>query len=183
MNTRIAMIALSGLIVVSPQIAGAWNEPSGFRDIPFGASEQTLKEKLPRPMCHDNNDQEVLPERYCFVSLRIGSVDASGIFYLRSDHFVNLTISFKSEVFSQIEEAFTEKYGTPLHTQDVKIKTRGGLEAVNTVMKWDGKKVDVRLQRYAGSITNGFAELIMVEEREIQRQKIESRGKAGAKDL
>lgn len=181
-RTTISVLLSVTLIAWSRNIL-AWNEPLGFRDIPFGTSEQILIQKLPRPRCGDNEDQSVLPERFCSVPLQIGSVEVLGIFYLRSGRFVQLSISFKSEAFSQIEEAFAEKYGKASTSRDEEIKTRGGLEAMSRILEWRGEKVKVRLERYAGSIAHGSAELITLEEEEFQLRRIKNRGKTGAKDL
>lgn len=44
--------------------AGAWDEPVGFRDIPWGAPPALVKEKLPDLVCG----------KACFGSLTIGQV-------------------------------------------------------------------------------------------------------------
>ena len=50
------MIALALLLLLGvARVAFAWNEPSGFRDAPWGASMETVKEKIRRAVVCRND--------------------------------------------------------------------------------------------------------------------------------
>lgn len=185
MNARTAILFLIGLIILPPGVANAWNEPDGFRGIPFGASEQQLLREIPRLFCNENKTlSDIFPERHCTGTLTIGSVKPFAIFYLRDGRFVKIALSFDAEEFGTMETAFVEKYGRPTNVVNEPIKTLGGLEATNTEDTWEGEKIVIFLRRYAGTIKTGAATIETIEELQKQLRLLEQKKKkAGAKDL
>lgn len=181
----VKLLIISLITLSSPRSAIAWNEPSGFRDIPFGASEQEIKQKLPRAYCHDREITlpKALPERYCTADVTIGEVGISVRMHLRSGQFTALSFVFKSDEFNAMEGAFIEKYGKPTNTKEEPGKTRGGLEFVNRTIEWRGQRVNIRLERYSTNITYGSADIKTVEEERILIEQVIRQEKSGAKDL
>lgn len=165
-----------------PQAIFAWNEPDGFRGVPWGGPEEQLKKQLPVLGC-GLNARGIAPERQCSLFLNIGSVESFTTFGFRSGGLSSISILFKSKDFATMQAAFIEKYGRPTEINETKIKTRAGLEVPNRKLRWDGTKVFIELTQYSGTINDAYAEIMTVEETKEQSRRFEEQQRAGAKDL
>lgn len=161
--------------------ASAWNEPSGFKGVPFGSSEETLKEKI-RATC-SNLSKPPLPERSCSASLEIGGVAVLATFTLRSGALVGISLKFDSQNFNTIEDIFIERYGTPTAQEDNQVQTRMGATLVNRRDVWDGKLVYITLGRFSNEITQSHALLITKAEMKYGLDSFHEEKKKSAKDL
>lgn len=162
--------------------ASAWNEPSGFKGVPFGSSEETLKGKIQITGCH-NLRMPIFPERFCDARLEIGGVAVEATFSFRSDTLVGINLTFDSQNFSTMEDIFIERYGTPTSQADNQVQTMGGATHVNRTDVWDGSLVHVTLVRYANKITQSLASLITKAEAKKMLDRSDEEKKKAAKGL
>ena len=72
----------------------------------------------------------------------------------------HIQATFNSTDFFQVKEMLTLKYGQPFTTEIEKLKTKGGAEFDNAVLKWNGDKVSIKLESLAsrGYSGNSFYE-------------------------
>ena len=115
------MIAnLFALLMVAS--ARAAEEPTGFRDIPFGASEAQIREKLPTAKCLAVAGDDQHDDVSCSVSSMIGHVPVLVFYRLVGEpmqrRMMNVTLSFKSEDFGRISQAMTDRYGPPTNVSE-----------------------------------------------------------------
>lgn len=61
----------------------------------------------------------------------------------------NVSVTFQSDVFSQIKEMLTAKYGSPHKIEIEKLQTKGGAEFDNIVLFWVGEKVTIKVDSLA----------------------------------
>jgi hypothetical protein len=176
---HLAPLVFATLVVVTS--ASAWNEPDTFRGVPWGASEEAAKERIPATCMSNPND--MFGERTCSSSFTVGDVPTKALLWFRSGGFVGVTLRFDPKRFYTIETAFKERYGPPTNTKEDPGKTRGGLEFVNVEHEWQGSKVYISLKQYAGTISESRAVIQTAAEREEQMKNIRQRGKKGAGDL
>jgi len=176
---HLAPLVFATLVVVTS--ASAWNEPDTFRGVPWGASEEAAKERIPATCMSNPND--MFGERTCSSSFTVGDVPTKALLWFRSGGFVGVTLRFDPKRFYTIEAAFKERYGPPTSTKEDPGKTRGGLEFVNVEHEWQGSKVYISLKKYAGTISESRAVIQTAAEREEQMKNIRQRGKKGAGDL
>jgi hypothetical protein len=175
MKLTMATFVLFGNLAISS--APAFEDPSHFRGVPWGASETELREKLsgvsegPQGRLNGIRRCESYQEKFLWVGDRscdgafyIGSVSTQAIYSFREDRFTNVLLRFAPENFSEIERVFLERYGPPTSQADLPIKTRGGAELMNRTLKWTGPVVVVWLQRYLGKVTESGASLSTVED-------------------
>lgn len=169
-------------VVLAATNVFAWNEPTGFRDVPFGSSEEQLRQNIPAMSC-GGETLGFLPERRCSGYLNIGQVEIYTQFGFRNGGLSRVSFFFRSKDFSSIETAFTAKYGQPTGVEEQNISTRGGLQALNRTLHWRGTKITIRLERYTGSLNDSSGDIETVEEEREQQRRFDEQEKAGAKDL
>jgi hypothetical protein len=63
------------------------------------------------------------------------------------------------EDFPRLVQIFTTKYGQPMKRTTEVVKTKGGGEFTNEYLQWQGKKIEITLQKYDGDINTSSASL------------------------
>ena len=51
---RPSLLVVTGILLFGFRAASAWDEPSGFRGVPWGANVETVKEKIPEVSCYES---------------------------------------------------------------------------------------------------------------------------------
>jgi len=177
------MFILSSIVMGS--MAYAWNEPTGFRDIPWGSTEQVLEAKLKEAIVCRNRSrsQYALPERVCEGDITIGPVPVKGGFWFRSGRFVGVSLLFYPKDFFVIEESFVGRYGSPTSVYLEPIKTREGQHETNRTIEWIGSNVRIYLQKYGSVDAGSLADIATMAEHEERVKRTLQEIKQGAKDL
>jgi hypothetical protein len=103
--------------------------------VPWGASEDQLREKLSIDSCF-TPDREWLGERICSGSLALGGVDFKTSFAFRRAQFVRAVLTFKSRDFEQVAAMFVERYPTGDETKPYKTPGRTGIVEPNLELAW-----------------------------------------------
>lgn len=181
MRIRAILIAGALLFTATPSTS-AWNEPDGFRGVPWGGSEELIKEKHSGLICLDSTDK-VAGDRICSSTFTIGGISVRGYFGLRNGGLVRVMLRFDPKKFSTIDGIFAERYGSPTESKEEEMKTRGGLSFTNFIREWVGERVLISLKRYEGKITEAGATIQLKSDFEEAMKRIEERRKKGAGDL
>lgn len=172
MAARALALALLSL-VVSVCIAWGWEEPAGFRDIPWGASPAQVKQKLPGLTC----------EKDCIGHLRIGDVRVIALIDFDTGGMDLVSISFPSDSFYAIKVAFVERYGQPHAQRKETVQTKGGALYENEILEWNGTKVLISLKQYSGTVSESVGRIETVEGKRVRHERYREKAKAGKKDL
>ena len=111
---RLAIVTLLVALLL-PLAAGA-EEPLGFRDVPWGASEETLRDRIPTEYCDAGDPDTDYGTRHCrarsditFGDVRPTSVD----FYFRDNRLVAWQVAASPRFRVTLANALTVKYGKP----------------------------------------------------------------------
>jgi hypothetical protein len=164
----------------------AFDEPDGFRGVPWGATEEQLRDKVSvvggRCEEYPRNDRW-RGDRYCEAIFQIGGVDVEALYAFRSGKLVRVNLDFRSSDFDHLAAIFVERYGAPTGTTQEPYKTQGGLETTNKILRWTGPNVIISLRQYAGRITNGSAALMTKADAEEAERLQKEQTKGAAKGL
>lgn len=167
--TMLAIVLSAGVTA-----ATAWDEPAGFRDIPWGSPLAVVKEKLAELNCGT----------ICAGYLRIGQVRVFTVIGFETgggmDH---VSLSFPSGSFYQIKVAFVERYGEPTARRSETLQNRMGAKFENEVLEWNGEKVLIELQKYSSKLTDSRAIIQTAEARRARLERFREKVKEGKKDL
>lgn len=117
-------------------------EPTGFRDVPWGASEAELQSKMSVKSCWDVGGGG--PERVCKIKLMVGDIPATTYIGFRADKMVSYTYIFARDDFFTMLLALKERYGVP--TEELSGKQLGQ-ESSNHAFVWVGERTTVSLHR------------------------------------
>jgi hypothetical protein len=142
-------VALIAALATSsaPSAGLAFNEPDGFRGVPWGATEEQMRSSVSIERACSDYDVGIKPlgDRYCPALLSIGNVKVRAIYSFRSDRLVRVGLHFASTDFDRLAENFVERYGAPTHLD-------------HDVLSWIGDKTAVALYRHLNSdIARGHA--------------------------
>ena len=162
--------------------AVAWDEPAGFRDVPWGASEERLREHIGLEVCV-NTLSPVSGDRLCRGGVTVGEVPVRASFWFRAGGFTRVTLRFDPKNFTTMAIIFKKRYGHPTASREEPVKMRGGFEYTNEVLEWTGAKVVITLTKYHGKTTESDARIETVAERDEQARRLDERTSKGAKDL
>jgi hypothetical protein len=162
--------SLFALLLVTAS-ARAAEEPTGFRDIPFGASEAQIREKYPTALCRAvaGDEQDDIS---CSVASTIGDVPVIVLFRLIGEptqrHMMNVVLSFKSEDFDKISQAFTDRYGPPTEV----IRQREHL-------RWLAAKTFMIVNKSTSTVGTGIALIGLREYLELVEKRAKERREKG----
>jgi hypothetical protein len=163
------------LVVVLSAPALAWDEPSDFRGVPWGASVETVKEKIPEMSCYESVA--------CSGDLWVGTVKTYTRLLLRDGGLDAVIVAFPASDFATIKPIFIERYGQPTSTSTPEFQTKAGTRFENEVLLWVGKKVHVSLRRYGDSLTFGTGRIHTKAGLDEVERQLKERAKKGKKDL
>ena len=179
-----------GIGIASP--TAAFNEPNAFRGVPWGATEEALRDKLGETSAHGilwdkcgpfEKDQRWLGDRFCSGAFPLSGVRMEAVYRFRRDRFVGVSMTFPASDFETIAAVFRERFGPPTTSKQERFTTKGGLEATNRVDQWAGAVILIRLERFSGSIDTGQALLETHQSRQESLRLRQEQIKGAAKDL
>lgn len=142
-------VMLIALAIGAATAASAAEEPSGFRNVRFGATEEQIKRAFPTVECRTYRTSE----RSCLLRTEIGDIPATVVFSLTPDNgvgrFKEAVISFKSQDYDVLRDAFIAKFGQPT----------GRVIAANEQCRWWLPRTIVHIQKYSPQLNGGIAAL------------------------
>ena len=157
---RLAVIALLALVTPLTLLgtyALAWNEPDGFRGVPWGSSREELRLHF----------QQAGDDVTCVATalgcnsprLSIGPVPVRA-FYLftpGADKFEVALLTFASTHYAALRTIFQERYGAPSNVREKPLQDRTGATVTNETALWVGERVTISLSRYGSKLDQGRA--------------------------
>src|SRR5215510_8383560 len=145
------LTSFSFALLLSAPIVLAWNEPTGFRDIPWGSQPDVVRQRFPDFTCE--RDFTVTPiKSHCSGHLIIGAVRVFTVIHFETGGMDTVSLLFTSEQFTQMKVTFIERYGQPTKTYTVPIQNAMGAQFINEILEWNGMKVLIRLEKYSTKI-------------------------------
>ena len=176
-------IVVISVLIVLGLVSGAlaFNEPEGFRGVPWGTLHGSVSAQIPEM---NECDRGAWVDGDCHGTVRIGGVVTSVIMlFSPSSGFEAVWLSFDPREFVIMKQIFVERYGQPTEERNEEIQTSTGARYQNTVLKWSGNKVVIQLERYGSQITASFASLQTRARYERELERLRERVKEGKKDL
>lgn len=156
----------------SSSTADGSKKPHSFRDVPWGASEAQVKQKL---VSGEDDCMELQDVRHCSTYFDLGDVRITAFLQFANDRFGQVLMWFPSDQFEFVKETFVEKYGRPTSARLEEVRTRMNVPYTNAILKWHWSDVDIFFERYGPDIEQGFASITTREyaaaEAERQKQK------------
>ena len=166
------------LVLAAPVVA--WDEPAGFRDLPWGASAETIKEKIPELKCGERNS---IGRSSCSGILKIGPVVVTAWLRLLPTGFDSVTLGFPSDSFEALKQIFGERYGQPTDQRSIPVQSRVGARYENIILEWRGEKVVIELRRFGGTLREGGATIMTRASHDEELKKLQEQMQRGKKDL
>lgn len=184
-------LVLSALIAYSsmaeePQTQSqpTWaQEPTGYRDIKWGASKKELKHIIGWTIGGINCFDGHKGVKYCKSFYSIGTVKVENTFMLRDDKLTGVLLTYSPDDFDFLKQVFVEKYGAPHKTESSAVQNRMGASFTDEVLTWQGKTVSITMQRYYGKVTEGMAIISLTSEAQVFAEQEKERAKKAADDL
>jgi hypothetical protein len=171
-------LALTLVLWVVAEPVDAWDEPGGFRDVPWGSPLALVQEKLPELRCAGG---DVYAD--CTGTLIIGDVRVFTKIEFQAGRMDYVYLSFPPADFYAIEVAFVGRYGEPTARRSDTVQNRMGATFQKDILEWQGEKIFIYLAKYGSTLTDSFAIIQTVERMrralEDYRQKLQE----GKKDL
>lgn len=106
------------LLGVWPSVAMAFTEPAGFMGVPFGSSQEVLRQQFkPKPQncVLQSNGPEGIDE-ICIIDVKMGVINIRASFHYRGypqGALLYVMLSFDRKDYDAIEEIFLTRYGDP----------------------------------------------------------------------
>ena len=170
---RLISFALT-IVLLAGGSALAFNEPDGFRGVPWGASEDALRDKLGEAsapgVLWDKCDasspaQRWLADRFCTGAFPLGGKSVDARYMFRDNRFVAVTLTFPSTDFDYLAAIFNERFGAP---------TSSTLAPPDQqINRWQGERITITIQRYdPGAYRRGGASLgLRTDPESLRREK------------
>ena len=150
----------------------AFNEPDGYKEYKWGMPSRDVRQKT---LIFDDKIGEIKVSAWLRF-LPVGPV-------MPDSKLAGATLEFASNVYPILKITFVERYGPPTVARTESLKTKGGMEVVNEILRWEGDQSIVELKRYGASILRGGA-IISTREWENERGRdVMDKAKRAAGDL
>jgi len=163
----IAVTFLFMFCLMHTQSTFSFDEPDNFRGIKWGSSPAQAIKIITEQLREKGNDWEKvtdLGDGILYFSDTFGSIytgpgyDGIPVNFVMNfieSQFVAAQLGFRPEDFTKIEEIFVKRYGRPTHVKNTEVQNAMRAKFMNREVEWIGKKVTIRLVKYAGSVTSG----------------------------
>lgn len=159
------------------------DDPVGFRDVPFGASVEDVKAKIPGLLCRPYEKRELL-DHFCVGETDIADTRIGLQFWFFNNRMGSFNLSFKPDQFHLLKEAFVGRYGPPTQSESNEFKTRGSLSYVNEELTWRFKNgATARLQKYSRRSDRGSGSVLSKEYEDERNRRYEERREKAKKGL
>jgi hypothetical protein len=158
----------------------SWQEPEDFRGLKWGASVEEMRKVFRTAAQYRDIGNRI---KLFFDLQRIGDRLVELDLGFLDDRFSHASISFKSDDFVVMRDAFITRYGPAHSTTEQTLQNRAGAEFVNPILTWKGPTLTIRIQKYAGTLTDGSADLGKHEFTDELVRIYKQKGKDAAKDL
>jgi hypothetical protein len=156
-----ALLALAALVYA--------DEPKGFRDVPWGTSEETLRFRIPTQSCEDVNSSVDFGTRRCRArnDVTFGKLTPAAVFfYFRNDMLVAWRVTVYPRFRETLAKTLMQQYGQPT------VVYKGDHVA------WKGRTSDVDFVGGAGYDTVEALTKAELATREAERQERARRASA-----
>ncbi len=156
-----AIAASLGLLIVAMAAhALAFNEPTDFWGVPWGASVEEVKAATA-----GQGHTECTPTgRHCFRLGRIGAASVTFGYEFAAGKLAVGTIAFASGDHPAVRAEFVERFGPPTEAQERPEPTRSGATFAIGSARWDGQSVVITLANFGSPIDRGLATLMPRDE-------------------
>lgn len=133
-------------------------EPTGYRGVPFGASQATAMATLDNlNVCTKDTGGGILACTDGRNTFHLGRTRIRERVFFPDGTLVQVILDFSSDDYAFIRSVFVEKFGEAGSTKAQSFPTKGGATFENEVAVWEGKDVVVMLERFGGSVDESRA--------------------------
>lgn len=151
---RVALLVAS--LVATRAIAA--EAPRGFRDIPWGASEEQARQNHALRACHWGEDGERVCE---LLNIDIGDrpVTALVVFFgpLGRQVFSAVHLSFRLQYYQEIRQGLIDRFGEPTTRRVATLQTSAGGTVERESLSWDFSTSSIVLSQDGGELQRSAA--------------------------
>jgi hypothetical protein len=176
-----SVVASVLLILVLVSGAPAFNEPDGFRGVPWGASQEQVRTTL--DFSRQNREDCTEITRDCQDLFWLGDIPLRTIYRFRNGRLTGVFLHFKSRESAKLAAILVERYGAATKEKREQFKTRGGVTASNQHLRWEGPKVVIDFWQFMGTLDEGLTTILTREEIEALDREVQEQTKDAAKGL
>jgi hypothetical protein len=135
----------------------AFDEPDGFRGVPWGASEEQTRAALNSRPCEDYPfEARKAGDRYCLAPMLFGEINVEAMYTFRADRLARVALHFESRDDDRLSAMFVELYGPP---------TGIGIDRLG----WSGASTEILLVRnHSGTMKDTAVIMTTAEARRIR---------------
>jgi hypothetical protein len=170
------------IFLLSTPCVIAWNEPTGFRNIPWGTRPEVVRQHFPDFRCEQGIKHDTI-RNSCRGDLKVGTIQVFAIIAYETGGMDSVSLHFTPEDFAEMKAIFIERYGQPTETSAEPVQNRMGAKFVNKILRWSGTVTSIRLEKYSTTITESIAILTTRDAMKFMLEHKQKRAKAGKKDL
>ncbi len=139
---------LTIVLVAMPAIAEAWNEPDGFRGLPWGTRESRIRLESGWAGCDDLRDRS-MADRVCVVRSELGPAEIRAFLFLRqAEGLQSVFFTFDPTHYDAVRAIFLERYGEPTRRLPGRVRNLYGVERDTEELQWIGQRASVSLRKY-----------------------------------
>ena len=162
------------LTLTTAGAAFAFDEPDGFRGVPWGATEEQMRAavSIERACADYPVASRHLGDRFCPALLLIGDIRVRANYSFRANRMTRVGLLFAPKDFDRLAAIFVERYGPATKLRD------------RDALTWSGETTSVSLSRYLGmDVTTGYAVITTKAEMQESKRLRDEQTKGAAKGL
>ncbi len=139
-------------------------EPSGFRNVPWGASVDEAKKVVDFTICTEPKGRE----SSCYINLDIGDLGIPNAFQFLDGKLDMVVLTYDPSSYETVRQALIDRYGPPLTATHETLRNAMNATFENETVYWKGSRILLSASRYMGKIDKGQAifQVLAITERE-----------------
>jgi len=183
----IAAILAAAVLVSLALVSGVFaEEPTGFRNIPFGTTERQIKDLYPDILCFSMPNG---PHGYvaCTMNTEIGDAKVHVSLRLVGEpgerQLASVGIGFSPRDYEKLRQAFIDRYGAPTEVRRETLTTRMGAAYEQEKLYWIGATTVTSVSRYGSTVDRGYGAISTKSYGELLKRQQQDKREKARKDL
>lgn len=166
-------------------------EPFGFKGFPLDGSLAEFRAKFPDFNCDGGTCRWILgvscpagKDRSCIERNTYGGLVPEFVTAkFTDDRLQHVMVSYSSKHFPMLSQALIDRLGEPASRMDKPVRTKAGVEYVNSTLSWSRDGAEIMIARFGLNVTRGYVVIETGAYRAARLEEVKGQRRDASKDL
>ena len=166
-------------------------EPFGFKGFPLDGQLAEFRARFPDFQCDSGTCRWMLgvscppgKDRSCVERNTYGGLVPEFVTAkFTDDRLQHVMVSYGSTHFPSLSQALIDRLGEPAARFDKPVRTKAGVEYVNSTLSWSRDGAEIMISRFGLNVTRGYVVIETAAYRAARLEQLKDQRRGASKDL